>query len=138
MDQESQHNDDDDVDNESKNEEINVKIIKKSDSEQDDNQYELEEFGLQHNDEDIDAGMEDEEDTDIELTDDQEVELGDIITAGNKGQQTKHNCVESDSELPENITLLPSKADTEQFGDLYDPQMIVQKKRMRCTNCIVL
>ena len=102
----------------------------------------MEEFGLKHDDDGMDQGMEDDDDdTDIELTDDQEVELGDnvdLITNKNKMQQTKHNCVESDSELPENITLLPSKADTEQFADLYDPQMIVQKKRMRCADCVIL
>ena len=88
-------------------------------------QQELEEFGLKDADE-LD------QDTDTELTD-EPVELGDNVDLlTNIQTKTKGNPkstdVESDSELPENITLLPSKADTQMFADLYDPQMIVQKK----------
>eukprot|EP01084_Bolivina_argentea_P268604 456294_1 len=79
----------------------------------------------------------DDIDDDTDLTD-EPCELGDNIDI--YYQQT-HDLmtIESDSELPENITLLPSKADNEAFADLYDPQLVVQNiRKRRCINCLIL
>ena len=80
--------------------------------------------------------LEEHNDNDTDLTDD-ELELGDNIDIVYHRTNKNSMTIESDSELPENINLLPSKADTQNFADLYDPQLIVQKKR-RCIDCVIL
>lgn len=89
---------------------------------------------------DVDDYVDEDIDIDTDLTD-EPCELGDNINIDyidyQKNTKKDSMTIESDSELPENITLLPSKADQAAFADLYDPQMIVQKRR-RCIDCSIL
>eukprot|EP01084_Bolivina_argentea_P183120 316042_1 len=92
---------------------------------QNDKEIESEKILTLYDKNELQLSGDDDKEIETDLTD-EACELGDNLEYNLHNEPASNlMSIESDTELPENITLLPSKTDTEAFADLYDPQMII-------------